>query len=55
MILFRSITIIYILYFYLIGAGIMPNLTVTAIVPLYVHPLRRRLTILMTTTLLSSN
>jgi hypothetical protein len=55
MILFRSITIIYILYFYLVGAGIMPNLAVTAIVPLCAHPLRRRLAVPTTTTLLFSN
>jgi hypothetical protein len=48
-ILFRSITIIYILYFYLAGAGIMPNLTITATAPLCAHPLCRRLTVLTVT------
>jgi hypothetical protein len=54
-ILFRSIAIIYILYFYLTGAGIIPNLTVVAIVSLCAHSLYKRLTILIATTLLFSN
>jgi hypothetical protein len=54
-ILFRSIAIIYILYFYLIGAGIIPNLTITAIAPLYAYSLRKYLIISITTTLLFSN
>jgi hypothetical protein len=53
--LFRSITIIYILYFYLIGAGIMPNLTAIATASLCAHFLRRRLAVPTTTTLLFSN
>jgi hypothetical protein len=54
-ILFRSITIIYVLYFYLIGAGVMPNLAVIAIAPLCAYSLRRRLALLTATTLLFSN
>jgi hypothetical protein len=54
-ILFRSSTTIYILYFYLVGVGIMPNLAASAAAPLCAHPLRRRLTVLTTTTLLYSN
>jgi hypothetical protein len=50
-----SIAIIYFLYFYLIGAGVMPNLTITAVAPLCAHSLRRRLILLITTTLLFSN
>ncbi|OCK72665.1 hypothetical protein K432DRAFT_412252 [Lepidopterella palustris CBS 459.81] len=46
-----SFAIVYILYFYLAGAGVMPNLTVTAVVPLYAHPLYYLLTIVITTTL----
>jgi hypothetical protein len=51
----RFFAIIYILYFYLIGAGIVPNLAIIAIVPLSAHSLRRRFTILRTTTLSLSN
>jgi hypothetical protein len=47
----RFFTIIYILYFYLVSAGIVPNLTTTAIVPLSAHSLYRRFAILITTTL----
>jgi hypothetical protein len=54
-VLFRSVAIIYIYYFYLAGAGVMPNLTITAVVPLCAHLLRRRLTLLTATTLLFSN
>jgi hypothetical protein len=54
-VLFRSVAIIYIYYFYLAGAGVMPNLTVTAAAPLCAHPLRRRLALLTATTLLFSN
>jgi hypothetical protein len=53
--LFRSITIIYILYFYLAGAGVMPNLAATAAASLCAHPLRRRLAVPTSTTLLFSN
>jgi hypothetical protein len=52
---FRFIAIICILYFYLTGAGIVPNLAATAAVPLSAHPLRRRLALLTTTTLPLSN
>jgi hypothetical protein len=38
--------IIYILNFYLAGAGVVPNLAITAAAPLCAHPLRRRLTLL---------
>jgi hypothetical protein len=48
-------TIIYILYFYLTGTGIVPNLTAIAIVPLSAHPLCRRFAVLITTTLPLSN
>jgi hypothetical protein len=51
----RFFAIIYILYFYLIVVGIMPNLTAVATVPLSAHPLRRRFAILITTTLSLSN
>jgi hypothetical protein len=54
-ILFRSVTIIYIYYFYFIGAEVMPNLAVTAAAPLYAHLLCRRIALLTTTTLLFSN
>jgi hypothetical protein len=54
-VLFRSVAIIYILYFYLIGVRVMPNLAATAAASLYAHSLRRRLTILTPTTLLFSN
>ena len=54
-VLFRSAAIIYVLYFYLIGAGVVPNLATTAVVPLYAHPLCRRLALLITTTLFYSN
>ena len=54
-VLIRSVAIIYILYFYLARARVVPNLTTTAVAPLCAHPLRRRLAILTTTTLLYSN
>jgi hypothetical protein len=54
-ILFRSITIVCVLYFYLTGARIVFNLAATTAAPLCAHPLRRRLTLLTTTTLLFSN
>jgi hypothetical protein len=53
--LFRSITIIYVLYFYLVGVGGMANLAVTAVVSLCAHSLRTHLAISVTTTLLFSN
>jgi hypothetical protein len=43
MILFRSISIVCVLYFYLIDARIMSNLAVITAAPLYAHSLRRRL------------
>jgi hypothetical protein len=54
-VLFRSVAIIYILYFYLVGAEVVPNLAATAAAPLYAQPLRRRLTILTPSTLYFSN
>jgi hypothetical protein len=54
-VLFRSVTTIYILYFYLIGRRVMPSFTIIAIVSLCVHFLYRRLTILISATLLFSN
>jgi hypothetical protein len=54
-ILFRSVAIIYIYYFYLKGAEVMPNLAATAAAPLCAHSLYRRLALLTTTTLLFSN
>jgi hypothetical protein len=54
-VLFRSVTIIYIYYFYLIGIEVIPNLTIITIVLLYIHSLYKRLTLLITTTLLFSN
>jgi hypothetical protein len=51
----RFFAIIYIFYFYLVGAGIVPNLAATAVVPLSVYPLCRRFAVLTTTTLLLSN
>jgi hypothetical protein len=51
----RFFAIICILYFYLAGAGIVPNLAATAAVPLSAHPLRRRFAVLTTTTLSLSN
>jgi hypothetical protein len=51
----RFVTIIYILYFYLAGAGVVSRLTATAAVPLSAHPLRRRFAVLTTTTLPLSN
>jgi hypothetical protein len=47
----RFYAIIYILYFYLAGIGIVPNLTIIAAVPLSAHPLCRRFAVLITTTL----
>jgi hypothetical protein len=38
-ILFRSVTIIYIYYFYLIGVRVIPNLAIIAIVSLYLYAL----------------
>jgi hypothetical protein len=54
-ILIRSITIIYVLYLYLTGAEVMPNLVIIAVASLCAHSLCRRLTVLTTTTLLFSN
>jgi hypothetical protein len=54
-VLFRSVTIIYVFYLYLIGTEVMPNLTIIAAVSLYAHFLCKRLTILITTTFLFSN
>jgi hypothetical protein len=54
-ILFKSSTTISILYFYLIGIEIIPNLTIIAAAPFYAHLLYRRLTLLITTTLIFSN
>jgi hypothetical protein len=51
----RFFAIICILYFYLAGAGIVPNLAATATVPLSAHPLYRRFAVLITTTLPLSN
>jgi hypothetical protein len=51
----RFFTIIYILYFYLIGAGIVPNLAAIAAAPLSAHSLCRCFAVLITTTLLLSN
>jgi hypothetical protein len=51
----RFFAIICILYFYLTGAGIVPNLAAIAAVPLSAHPLRRRFAVLTTTTLPLSN
>jgi hypothetical protein len=53
--LFRFFAIIYILNFYLVGVGVVSNLAAMAIVPLSAHPLRRRLALLITTTLPLSN
>jgi hypothetical protein len=53
--LFRSVAIIYIYYFYLIGTEVMPNLAVIAVAPLCAHSLFRRFALLTTTTLLFSN
>jgi predicted small integral membrane protein len=47
--------IICILYFYLTGIGIVPNLAATAAVSLSAHPLCRRFAVLITTTLPLSN
>jgi hypothetical protein len=52
---FRFFAIIYILYFYLISTGVIPNLAATAVVPLSAHPLRRYFAVLTTTTLPLSN
>jgi hypothetical protein len=49
------IAIICILYIYLTGAGIVPNLAATAAAPLSAHPLRRCFAVLTTTTLPLSN
>jgi hypothetical protein len=54
-VLFRSVTTICILYFYLIDTEVIPSFTLTAIVSLYAHSLYRRLTILISATLLFSN
>jgi hypothetical protein len=54
-VLFRSVTIIYILYFYLIDARIVSYFAITTVTPLCAHSLRRRLALLTTTTLLFSN
>jgi hypothetical protein len=54
-ILFRSVAILYILYFHLAGAGVMPSFAATAAASLYAHSLCRRLTLLTTTTLLFSD
>jgi hypothetical protein len=54
-ILFRLIAIFCILNFYFICAGVVTSLTISAAAPIYPHPLRRRLTVLTTTTRLFSN
>jgi hypothetical protein len=51
----RFFAIICILYFYLTGAGIIPNLTAIATVLLSAHLLYRYFAIITTTTLLLSN
>ena len=51
----RSVAIVYVLYFYLIGTGVVSDFAATAAVPLAAHPLYRRLTLLITATLLYSN
>jgi hypothetical protein len=51
----RIVAIICILNLYLIGAGVMPSLAVTAIVPLGAYPLCRRFAVPITITLLFSN
>jgi hypothetical protein len=53
--LMEYVTTIYIFYFYLIGIEVIPSFTIIAIVSLYIHSLYRRLTILISTTLLFSN
>jgi hypothetical protein len=54
MVLIRSVTIFYFLYFYLTGAGVVPDLTVTATASLCTYSLCRLLTLLIATTILSS-
>jgi hypothetical protein len=54
-VLIRSVGIIYILYFYCVGTGVVANLGVTAAASLCAHPLRRLFTIVTTTTLYFSN
>jgi hypothetical protein len=51
----RFFAIICILYFYLIGAGIVPNLAAIATVPLSAHSLCRYFAVIITTTLPLSN
>jgi hypothetical protein len=51
----RIVAIIRILNLYLIGTGVIPSLTITAIAPLSAHPLCRRFAVPTTTTLLFSN
>jgi hypothetical protein len=51
----RIVAIIRILNLYLIGAGVMPSLTITAIAPLGAHSLCRRFAVSTTTTLFFSN
>ena len=53
--LFRHITSIYVLYFYLIGAGVISNLTAIPTALFNAHPLCRRLALTITPTLLFSN
>ena len=55
LILFRRIASIYVLYFYLEGAGVISNLTATPTVLSNAHPLCRRLALTITPTLLFSN
>jgi hypothetical protein len=54
-VLFKSVAIIYIYYFYLTDARVIPNLAATTAAPLCAHSLRRCLALLTTTTLLFSN
>ena len=53
--LFRRIASIYVLYFYLAGTGVMPNLAATAAAPLCARPPYRRLALLIIAPLLCSN
>ena len=53
--LFRRIASIYVLYFYLAGAGVVSTLTATPAALSNAHPLCRRLALTITPTLLFSN
>jgi hypothetical protein len=54
-ILFRIFAIVCVLYFYLAGAGVVSNLTATPTASSCARPLRRRLALIMTPTLLFGN